>query len=59
MGLQKRCNSNAVAMESTHWPLDKMVDVLQTAFSSAFKRMQMLEIQIKFLWNVFFRALDR
>ena len=36
-----------------HLPLNKMAAILQTTYSSAFSWMKILEVQLKFHWNLF------
>ena len=40
----------------THWGRDKMVDISQTIFSSAFSWMKMYEFRLRFHWNLFPRV---
>ena len=41
---------------STHWGWDKMADILQTTFSTAFSWMKMFEFRLKFHWSLFLRV---
>ena len=38
---------------TTHWGLNKMVDILQTPFSNGFSGRKTSEFQIKFDWNIY------
>ena len=40
----------------THGGQDKMVTILQTAFSNRFSRMKMYEFQLKFHWSLFLKV---
>ena len=48
--LQAGCNG------LTHWGRDKMADIFQTTFSSAFSWMKMFEFRLKFHWSLFLRV---